>query len=331
MTTATLTVEEILNGTSLGRTQSVGLMEVIPIIDMGSASDETFGPPDISVGTSHYGSVDVQNDDRERPTIVPTGAGWVTAQAAQDHAIPSAKLMKAGGKAHIDTAMCIEETQGGLIRGAKDFLVLPASLRSAALSKRHDRGYDKLWNAIGRFNTEAGVSHGRGHLVRFLKQYETELDQFVAEFEMVPGQIGAMILMNGQVVGIERVPNVAFWERLWEPLVRVCYGSLAIKVSRELGKMGNTGLVPPTRVPMNVQTRSLEGIKSALRDARDESDRLVEAAVDAVRDMPLILAGAADDSLGKAQLITVANTRYAGQMVTNDGRTSYASLCAAGA
>ena len=43
MTAATLTVEEILNGTNLGRTQSVGLMDVIPILDMdGSASDETF-------------------------------------------------------------------------------------------------------------------------------------------------------------------------------------------------------------------------------------------------------------------------------------------------
>lgn len=322
---AALTVEEILQGTSLGRTQSVGHMEVIPILDDGNASDDTFAPPDFGVSNSNYGEVDVTNEDEDRPTILPTGTGWVTKQSAQDHAVPSAKLIKPGESKHIDTAMCIEETRSGFIHGAKEFLVLPASLRSKALSLRNDTGYSRLWDAIGTFNNDLGVPRGGGHLVRFLEEYESQLDEFVAEFELVPDQVGAVILIDGKVVGVERAPNVPFWEKLWVPLVRVCYGSLAIKVGK-----ANGDRVPPTRAALDVQEKSLAGIKLALQNARAKSEGLIEAAFNEVRSTPLLYAGAAEGKLDGAELFTVANTRLAGQLVLRGGLSSYVSLCAAG-
>ena len=39
-----------------------------------------------------------------------------------------------------------------------------------------------------------------------------ELDEFVAEFECVPRQIGAIILVDDQVVGVERAPSHAYWQ-----------------------------------------------------------------------------------------------------------------------
>lgn len=327
-----LTVEEILKGTRFGRTQSVGHMEVIPILDDGGA-DDTFAPPDFGVSNHNYGEVDVTNESQDRPTILPTGTGWVTQQRAQDHAVPSAKLIKPGESKHINTAMCIEETQGGYIQGAKDFLVLPASLRAKALSTRNDVGYSRLWDAIGTFNNDLGVSRGGGHLVRFLKEYETQLDEFVAEFELVPDQLGAVILIGGKVVGVERAPNVPFWERLWVPLVRVCYGSLAIKAGRMLGDTPSA-----TRTMLNVKEKSLAGIRLALRDATAKAEGLIEAAFNEVRSTPLLYAGAAEGKLDGAELFTVANTRLAGQIVLHSGESlkhsgeslKYVSLCAAG-
>ena len=323
---ATLTVEEILQGTRLGRTQSVGHMEVIPILDDGSAADDTFAPPNFSAGTRDYGSVRVQNMDDERPTIVPTGSGFVTSQYAQDHATSGAKFLKPGENKTIEGAMCIQETQGGLIRQEEDTLlvILPAPMRAPILAMRNDHEYSRAWPYIREFNRSVGIN-GRGNLVEFLKQYERQLDEFVAEFELLPDQLGAIVLVGGRVVGVERAPNVAFWERLWVPLVRVCYGSLALRTAHVLGDQP-----PPTRTPLKVEEKSLGGIKQALRDARVKAEGLIEAAYNEVRSTPLLYADGAEGKLGGAELFTVANTRLAGQMVRRGALASYVSLCAPG-
>lgn len=322
-----LTVEDILNGTRRGRMQSVGHMGVIPILDDGSA-DESFAPPDLDIGTSDYGSVDVRNRSSDRPTIVPTGAGWVVAQAAQDHAIPSAKFVKAGGSEKINNAMCIQDTQGGLISNAEHmFLVLPAPLRAQALAMRKEEKYDKLWPAIRKFNEGLGAQHG-GHLEYFLQTFEAELDQFVAQFELLPDQVGAVILLDGQVVGVERAPNVEFWTKVWHPLIRVCYGALAIKARLKLGDRP-----PRHRVPLSVGVKSLAGIARALDEATEKAEVSAQKTFDEVKREELGAGEGPDDTMQRYKLLTVANRKLAGQIVIKGTSSvpSYVSLCAAGA
>ena len=326
MSANTLTVESILEGTGLGRTQSVGLMDVVPLLDEGGIADDSFAPPDFSIDTSDYGTVQVRNESPDLPTILPTGAGWVTKQHAQDHAVPSGVFVEAGSSRTITTARCIEASQGGLLRDAKDMLVLPAALRTRALTGRHEEGYNLLWDDIRDFNRGLDVNDHGGHLVRFLDQYEGELDQFVAEFELVPGQLGAIILVGGRVVGVERAPNAPFWERLWTPLVRVCYGSLALMARKKLGDV-----VPDTRTRLEGPLGSLANLKDALTLARERSTALMNHAVAKVRSTPLLLAGHQDDTLDRLELLTVANTQLAGQLVQRGSTTPYVSLCAAGA
>jgi len=325
-TEETLTVENILRGTSFGNTQSVGQMQVVPILDeSGDASDDHYAAPNLNVRTSNYGTVDVRNEDEERETIIPTGAGWVTKQHAQDHAIPSAHVVKPKSTESIDTAMCIEESQSGLIQGATDFLIIPATLRVKALSKRHDQNYSKLWSDIGKFNRSLDVSNGTGHLVRFLKQYERELDEFVAEFEIVPNQIGAIVLIAGKIVGIERAPNFPFWEKIWTPLIRVCYGSLAIQAHKLLGTTQ-----PSTRSSIVMLEKSLDGLKAALDYAHMHSQQLVMNEFNKAKQLPL--KQKVDSAMPSgASLITIANQFLAGQIITREERIPYASICAAGA
>jgi hypothetical protein len=317
-----ITVEEILRGTGLGRMQSVGQMGVIPILDEGNAQDEDFAPPDFNVSTSHYGTVDVDNLDQERPTILPTGAGWVTRERAQDHAVPSAALVKAGKSRKIDTAMCIEQTQGGLLsHSAHKMLILPAALRGPALALRNKQEYSKLWNEIDRLNTASGIRGGSGHLVRFLKHFETELDEFVAQFELVPGQIGAVVLIGDYVVGVEKAPTVEFWKKLWEPLIRVCYGSLSILASQQLTK-------PPVhRTTLGGAAKSLMDLRLLLDDAIRRTVEVTRAAMTSINENQLE-AGTADETMGKAKLFTVGSTHLAGQLVEKDGKVPYATLCA---
>ena len=326
----TLTVEQILAGTSFGPTQSVGQMEVIPILDAGSASDESWAPPRFSAGTQTYGAVQARNLDTTRPTIAPLGSGFITKQAAQDHAILSAAFVGPGENKSIPHAVCIQQTQPGTITQSEDtqMVILPASLRVRGLSLRKGTELGRMWEHIQNFHRSMGVTggSGRGDLVLFLQHFEKELDEFVAEFELLPKQIGAVVLINGVVVGVERAPNVEFWNALWNPLIRVCYGSLAIKARNLFGTTP-----PPTRTALTVRTKSLAGIAAALTDAKVESARKIVASYDAMKSTPLLYGGAADGKLNKAELFTVANSALAGQIVLSGSAMPYVSLGASGA
>ena len=320
----TITIEEILRGVGFGRTQSVGHMGVVPLVDGdGSCQDETFAPPDVGVSNDNYGSVDIHNE-QDRPTIVPTGAGWITKRAAQDHAIAGAVLIKGSSSTHIDTAMCIESSQGGyMVKGDHEMIVLPAALRAPALAMRTSRSYGKLWNSIGQMHTTyTGQSARRQHMSDFLHFFKKDLDEFVAQFELIPNQIGAIVLLGDRIVGIERAPTVAFWSHVWSPLIRVCYGSLAIRARQILGTQP-----PRHRLGLELKTRSLAGIAQALEDAETKTRELVGSAIDNIRGHELQASDTSESKLDGYEVVTLASDDVAGQIVRRGVKTPYASLC----
>lgn len=318
-----LTVQQILAGTTTGRLQAAGQMAIIPILDDGGSGD-WFAPPEFEAGTRNYGELRVRNRS-SRETILPTGAAFLTSQAAQDHAAPGAMVLAGAEESQISNAYCVQETQGGYIRQeARDFLILPAQLRAYALAHRTQGKYDAMWPHIRAFKESMGL-RGAGNLADFLKRFEKELEQFVAEFELVPRQVGALILIAGKLVGIERAPSEAFWERLWNPLVRVCYGSLAL---REAARPG-IGL-PPTRQPLTGTIGSLEALSRALDAASEVAKGLVIATVETLLPKALTSAPQADQVRGQSTVLTLASQEYAGQVVTRANTPVYASICAAG-
>src|SRR5262249_43537348 len=144
-----------------------------------------------------------------------------------------------------------------------ELMILPAALRAKALSVRKVRDFRKLWESIQAFNKGFGIDQYGGHLEFFVRTFQKELDQFVAEFEVVPRQVGAIVLVGGEVAGVERTPSATFWRAVWGPLIRVCYGSLAIQVARE------NKAPPATRSPLRIEARSIAGLRDALARARD--------------------------------------------------------------
>jgi hypothetical protein len=315
-----ITVSEILRGTGAGAPQSAGQMQVVPLL---GEDDTTFAPPVLEVGTSSYGSVVLRNDG-DRPIIVPPGAAWVVPQKAQDHAIGSGALLKPEEHRQIDTAMCIQQSQGGLVaKGKHEMMILPAALRAKALSVRHLRDFRKLWDGIGEHNRSFGIEQSGGHLEYFLRAFRKELDEFVAEFEVVPRQLGAIVLIGGKIAGIERAPSAECFRAVFTPLIRVCYGSLAIEAARV------QKAPPATRAPLEVAERSLEGLRRALAEADRREQEAIDARVAEARSLALTAANDADDTLGPFTLTTVASQELAGQVVTANEGVRFASLCVA--
>ncbi len=179
-------VREVLRGCEAGRLQSVGYMQVIPLVS--DLYDDRFVSPvqcDADVYTTSYGTLGFRNSS-DSVMIVPCHAGYVVKQHAQDHAMAHAGVVAAAGDRRYDTAVCIQASQGGFIeKGSYRMLILPHALREHALQLRKTKNYQKLWDDISVFNRSLGVQ-GQGHLEYFLKAFKKELDEFVAEFECVP-------------------------------------------------------------------------------------------------------------------------------------------------
>ena len=323
MANETIQLSEILKSCIPGKIQSVGIMQVIPLVS--EITNDNFVSPMMAakVSTSGYGTLVVDNQSKE-PMIVPPQTGYVVKQSAQDHALPGVKVVNGKMRSSFNNAMCIQSSQGGLISSEEHkMLVLPFPLRERAHVTRNDFHYDRLWGDISALNRRAGLT-GRytgAHLEYFLNEFKDQLDRFVAEFEPVPNQVGAIILINGRVVGIEKAPNYEYWSSVWSALIRECYGSLAILEARESKKTE----VPPTRVPLR-KADSVADLKKALQEATDEEYDKVKDIVNNISDIHL--GQKVDENVGDLNIEELSHKRFVGQIVRNGDVVVYASLVA---
>src|SRR5262249_42882636 len=150
---------DLLRGCTPGRLQSAGNMQVLPLLS--DLQDERFVAPDVAfVSTAGYGNLVFRNP-RPEGMVVPCGATYIVAQQAQNHALPHAGHVEGLKTKQYSTAMCVQQTQGGYIsEGQHELMLLPFPLRERAHQVRRETSYNRLWQAIGEFNREAGLESG---------------------------------------------------------------------------------------------------------------------------------------------------------------------------
>ena len=334
MEIATTTLAELLRGTVPGRVQTVGLMQVIPLTSIHS--DDRFAMPNrLIVSTSNYGSL-IFHNPTGKPALIPKDSAYVTKQRAQDHALPHVGFVAEGERVKYMDAACIQESQGGTMQPeAHELIILPFNLREATLRVRTDKHYNKLWPAIRNFNRAMGL-RATGHVDIFLEEFGQQLERFVAEFEPVPSQVGAIILINGKVAGIERTPSYDYWLQLWPTLIRECYGSLTLYTQKQeasfveheadLGLAAPEAQILPTRLALG-QADNIKDLMAELwrvNTAEDEATRQI------VRDLmaePLTVEREAETMLGLT-VETLQSRHFGGQCVRDGLKVIYASMVA---
>jgi hypothetical protein len=315
-----ITLTEILRGTKPGNMQSVGIMQVIPLT--GEYYDDRFVSPKSSkVSTRGYGKLDFENTT-DSLLIIPSNASYIVKEKAQDHAMARAGIVGGRQSKTYDNAMCIQQTQSGLIAsGDYKMMILPFSLREAALELRDVKEYNKLWKYIDKFNKQFSINVG-GELVHFFSRFEKELDTFVAEFENIPGQVGAVILINGEVVGIERAPSEEYWNSVWTALIRECYGSLAVEISRLQKEVA----APPETRAFVRKADSLEDLKEAVNEAKEKEKRIAAEKINElfVEEFKV----KTDEKLDDIKVQTVESRDFTGQVIRDSQRVVYSSVIA---
>ena len=315
-------VSDLLSDVKPGGIQSVGVMEVIPLLKHGtSIPDDLFGTPEnLEIGTVEYGTVRVKNKT-SKPVLIPSCCSWVTKEEAQDHAMGRARFVDGHSNDKFNDAVCIQSSQCGLMELAeREHLILPVGLRARMLS--HDRGgsFKRMWEPLGEFNNGYSIGSDQS-LVHFLNSFEIQLNQFVAEFERVPGQVGAIVLICGKIVGIELTPNCDYWASVWNPLIRVSYGSLAIKCARAW----------QNRDPLRIEGKSLKDIHKALLRTKqveiERSDTIFEMLKQSVFDLSSkVYRGRRYDNLS---VYAIASSKLTGDIVIREKSkvSPYISVC----
>ena len=317
----TVSIASLLRGCEVGRMQTVGVMQVIPLIS--DIEDDRFvSAAEGMAGTKTYGHMVFENPST-KTMIVPSNAAYMVKQAAQDHAMWGAGLVKGKGKGEFTRTMCIQQTQPGAITiGKHKLAILPMSLREKAFEKRDGTHFGKLWEDIARFGQESGAPMRSGTMVDFMNRFQKELDQFVAEFEVVPKQVGAIILIGGRVMGVERSPSHAFFKSIWEALIRECYGSESIRQVAQ-------GWAKSPRVTPVRSSSNLIDLREALKEARQKDEEIAKERIREMIDDPFTLSD--QENQAPFVLHTVNNPQFLGQVVREGELVLYASLITKGA
>ncbi|GAA1564397.1 hypothetical protein GCM10009678_54340 [Actinomadura kijaniata] len=302
-----------LTGHRLGTPQQAGALTMVPVT--GPARPGVT-PPRGGLKLRRvpgYGQVELHNGADTGVAIVPLHLGYIQ-DAAQNHALCRSAFLAAGQSLLFTDACCVQEGQGGFLAERDQwFFVLPLELRARALELRGVQGYSKLWTDIADLNTRYGLPR-RGHLEQILSRKRPVLTQFQSRLELQPGQLGALFFINGHFAGLEIAPDPAYFADVWAALVCFAYGVPAWH--HEPGPAGRTA--EPLRGD------SLEELRAALDADRAHRAAQITSWLTRLPTGPVRLQH--EDSYLDLRLSTVTAPHLAGQVVTEHGRTVYASL-----
>lgn len=175
-----------------------------------------------------YGNLTIHNTS-DQPIIIPPQSAYMTSYPAQDHATAKAIYVPARGRVDADDSRCVESSQPGTIDTNKPIKrkILPFQLREYSFTKVNLKGYNQLWENIEQFNRSVKVKGG-SHIKYYFNQYDKQINEFIAHFERPTKTIGTIVLLDGEIVAIDKFPSFEYAEQIWDVLIRDCYGALVI-------------------------------------------------------------------------------------------------------
>lgn len=301
-----------------GMPQQSGPMTVVPVF--GPDRQTGFTGPMSGLKLSQvtgYGSMELANPGETGVAIVPLHMGYIQDQA-QNHALCRSAFIAAGQKLLFEDACCVQAAQGGYLEGREQwFFILPVQLRDRALQLRGEQSYSKLWEDIAVLNQQFGLPD-RGHLEQIITKQRPFLTQYQSRLELLPGQTGALFLINHKLAGIEIAPSAAYFAEMWMPLTCFCYGTAAMYLEQKTPL--KTGEVAP------FPARNLTELRQQLEQSRTQLRQKVQN--DLAQTPKEMFELTEEERFLEMRLHTATSENFAGQFVQEDGQVLYASIFA---
>jgi len=197
-----------------------------------SLDDRFENPLKVTISNRNYGHVRMDNPTNKDILVAPQVA-VMTKYAAQNHAMTKSAFVPARSGEDYNDAGCIQGSQAGTIRrGEHDIRFMPVSIREMLLDEANKTGeYSHLYRSVDTLGAKTGVNTGH-YLDRYFDKYDNDISEFIAHFERPRNCIGVVVLIDGEIVAVDKFPSFTYCAQVWDLLVRDCYGSLAIESMR---------------------------------------------------------------------------------------------------
>jgi len=210
--------------------QSILNMQVVCLTaDAEYSLDDRFANPLTSLVSSNssYGQITFTNKENKE-VILPVQMAILTKQQAQNHGMVKAGYVEPKANTTYHDAGCIQGGQTGYFNGTQEFRMIPVSMREMLFDKIGETsGYQNIYPAIQKLGEDTKSGTGN-YLNIYFEKYDKKLDQFIAHFERPKNLIGIIVLIDGEIVAIDKFPSFRYAEQVWDLMIRDCYGSLAI-------------------------------------------------------------------------------------------------------
>ena len=191
--------------------------------------DDRFVNPLTSVqaGNSSYGQISFANK-QNKEVILPTQMAVMTKQSAQNHGMIKAGYLAKNANVIYHDAGCVQGGQTGYFRGTQEFRMIPVTMHEMLFdSIGQGGGYSRIYPAIQKLGQDTQSNAGN-YLNVYFEKYDKKLEQFIAHFERPKNLIGIIVLIDGEIVAIDKFPSFTYAKQVWDLMIRDCYGSLAI-------------------------------------------------------------------------------------------------------
>lgn len=250
--------------------QSIMNMQVVCLTTEKEYSlDERFGNPftALQASNSSYGQISFTNKvDKE--VILPTQMAVLTKQSAQNHGMTKAGYLEKFANTTYHDAGCVQGGQTGYFRGTQEFRMLPITMREMVFDTvGQPNSYGRIYPAIQKLGNDTQSGAGN-YLNVYFEKYDKKLEQFIAHFERPKNLIGIIVLIDGEIVAIDKFPSFTYAEQVWDLMIRDCYGSLAI-ISELKHKSSNTAFTDTyNEMKKSHQTNIVDLLEKALKKTK---------------------------------------------------------------
>jgi hypothetical protein len=236
--------------------QSIMNMQIVCLTtDKEFSLDERFANPltSLTAGNSSYGQISFTNKENKE-VILPAQMAVMTKQSAQNHGMVKAGYVEPKAQTTYHDAGCVQGGQTGHFRGTQEFRMIPVTMREMLFDAvGQTSGHGNIYPAIQKLGQDTQCNSGN-YLDVYFNKYDKKLEQFIAHFERPKNLIGIVVLIDGEIVAVDKFPSFTYAEQVWDLMIRDCYGALAI-----ISELKN-------RTSMNVFTETYNEMKKSHQD-----------------------------------------------------------------
>lgn len=308
--------------------QSILNMQIVCLTtDDEFSLDDRFANPLTSLvaSNSSYGEI-VFSNTGNKEVIIPTQMAVITEQSAQNHAMTKAGYIDSQKTITYDDAGCVEGSRGGYFHNTSEYRMLPVTIREMAFNAANEsEGYSRLYPAIRKLGVET-KSDTAEYVDKYYSKYDKKLEQFIAHFERPKKLIGTIVLVDGEIIAIDKFPSFTYAEQVWDIMIRDCYGALAIiselnnkscekiftDIFNRIGKVG--------KMPLH------EKLRMSLNSVKMELNHRVEEKITDILDIVFDVNAEDEDSNANVKSYMLKSEGYLGQLISESNYNHLVSI-----